>query len=127
MSKLVPLLFAGAGTATVSVGGFYLVKESVGGAGGAVAANPDSTNLKFDTLQKFKSNSGGKCTKDMFGESVVDFGVEVANADKATIEGNFLGAAPSDNESSSTRSCLIINWEKKIDGAPNNNWRGTFT
>lgn len=28
MSKLVPLLFAGAGVATTSVGGFYLVKGS---------------------------------------------------------------------------------------------------
>lgn len=64
MSKLVPILLAGTGTATASVGGFYLVRRS--GAGmygenaqqteGDASSIPTRTALVFDSVDVFKKN-----------------------------------------------------------------------
>lgn len=57
MGKLVPLLFAGAGTASASVGGFYLVKGSStsGSAEISNATESESVNPKVSNEIPAKS------------------------------------------------------------------------
>lgn len=122
MSKLIPLLLAGACTATVSVGGFYLVKNS----GGAVAGdNSTLSNLEnmstpsaavvlggdlttFGDLSTFENNNGGSCVQHVFG--VLDFGSKAGEI----AQGNSITDVDFSSEVSKNdvKSCLVVNWEK---------------
>lgn len=120
MSKLVPLLFAGAGTTTVSVGGFYLIKGN-----GAAATSVSSTdvpsepagsrNLLFDSVDKFKKEyKGFPCVNKYFknGDTVIDISTLESNAsDFSTTSPTSDSFFTSDlNDASATyESCLFVN------------------
>lgn len=148
MGKLMALLAAGTGTATVSVGGFYLVKGSgIGNTGGEGAGTngvenltPSSTTgsvqttssvkkLEFSSLEEFKTNKGYKCSPNT---AIFPDDLNLDSTDNVgefstikTSDEDFLGSPA--NESNKISSCLIINWEKKIYNAEKDKWSGTFT
>lgn len=142
MGKLIPLLFAGAGTATASVGGFYLVKSgghhisdgnrSMVGAEDSfdptqtAPSDTASDTLGFATLQEFKSGKGGVCAKRLFGSSGIDFENrgELINESKKLSDTEFTSA---ESTSSSAQSCLVVDWEKtnySVDS--DTKWKGHF-
>lgn len=110
MSRLIALLAAGAGTATLSIGGFYLVR----GVGGVAPTkdNPSETisvDLSFKTLQDFKTNHGGACAKKYFKNlsygttgNVIDTSHSIGSSD---VNAN-------STEGGHPKSCLVINWER---------------
>lgn len=130
MGKLVVLLAVGSGTVTASVGGFYLLNRSGTGedkrensgqiqSDGVIQERKDvgsdntATNaledLKFKTLQEFKTNHGGDCAKRYFQD--LDYG----SAENSIGASNVISASdlqPSVAEDGHPKSCLVINWER---------------
>lgn len=134
MNKLVPLLFAGTGTAAVSIGGFYLVKN--GGIGGVVDSGdspartitPDASSdtLDFATLQGFKDGKGGICVKKLFGSEGIDFGNkgEAIDASKKLDGTEFTSA---ESVSNPPKGCLVVNWDRtNYSSGTDTKWRGHF-
>lgn len=129
--------------ATVTVGGFYLVKNS--GFVQKESVNPSSedsqssaqpstiqksnrvsTTLDFATLQAFKNGKGGDCAKKLFGVDGISFGTlgtQIGDNNKlSATEFTSSGA-----EANSSKSCLVINWERTNYSVNNDTkWKGYF-
>lgn len=117
MSKLIPLLFAGAGTATVSVGGFYLIK----GSGAEDALVQDASDSQgsvaspeevVDKLSEFKN--GDACVTDVF-TSVGNLsnleGASPLDQNSLNNDTSFFGAQVQD--ATKNKSCLLVGVDKK--------------
>lgn len=132
MGKLVPLLFAGAGTATASVGGFYLVKgsaQSTEGDGPSAPTRIETNSLIFDSVDAFKANwkTNSKCVKDYF---VDGFGTDeeptsVKDLSSANVPDTNTFFKVVNDAQNPYRSCLTINWKK--ENFRDNKWKGKFT
>lgn len=134
MGKLIPLLFAGAGTATASVGGFYLVKGSgLAGIGEENSASEtvggsttiSQTNFEFEDVDAFrKGMKNSSCINGYFAN--------ISDANGATDMGSgspadnlFFKAAESSTEKDPYKSCLTI--ERKVMNYEGEKWSGKFT
>lgn len=125
MSKLVPLLFSSVGAATVTVGGFYLVKIG----GNSVSRNnsvssepkiPDVDLETFTTLDAFENENGGSCVEYVFGDLVFNSKTGEINQNDQITEVDFHSSI-----SEKVKSCLIVNREKTNYSSPNK-WKGAF-
>lgn len=119
MSKLIPLLCAGAGTATVSVGGFYLVRSGDNSISGdsttpidpkitpsnSLTFSLDSNLETFKGLNSFESGNGGSCVKHVFGD------LNLGSKDGAIDQGSQITGVDFSPEVSKDdiRSCLVVN------------------
>lgn len=107
MGKLIPLLFAGAGATTASVGGFYLVKGNGLGTSGDFSSNVPNA---LDTVDAFKLNvKKPKCVKDYFGDIANNVDAPLIDANSPGSNTFFKSAAPEFTDSH--KSCLSMNGE----------------
>lgn len=129
MGKTIALLAAGAGTATVSVGGFYLIQSGGAGAESAQIASADagvsteettdmSAELSFKTLDDFKNAKGGDCAKYFAnGSDLVNLSVggsQVSASTDNNIDTNYF------SNGSDGKGCLVVNWERTDSSSGDN-------
>lgn len=131
MGKLIPLFFAGAGTATASVGGFYLVKGSGGNenqktnttGGNGKQMQVEAPKLEFEDLDAFETEPiKSKCVSTYFTNLKAKKDAEDINESESSA-GTFFNATSSAD--SSQQSCLKIEYRRTTYG--NNKWSGKFT
>lgn len=126
MSKLISLLFAGAGTATVSVGGFYLVR----GRGSNTASDGDGSTPEnvqqpiVKNLEEFKQSQEDACSDSLFGKIDFSKGLPGAQLNTNKLSDNSFFGTQSQDENKN-KSCLTISFQKKKENNTNK-WSGIF-
>lgn len=129
MSKVTAVAVAAAGTSAVSLGGYYLIKNGSGGENGTQKTTQSQTTPDllanantYDSnsspkpldLSTFKANpvNNNECVKELFptNEGTVTLN---GNDSTTSFPTNFFGDTPTENTSTTTKGCLIINYERK--------------